>query len=109
MWILTTFGFFSIVQKPNDPTLTVRVADDLDRLRAQYLPTLGPNQAHGGTDYPVRAKVVAEELAHAMAEIVRDDLLQLQGRGRGRAGTPTLGSLPRGASLRKLEKSAKPS
>jgi hypothetical protein len=36
MWIFTTFGFFSVVQKePGDEFLTVRARDpkDLDRLR----------------------------------------------------------------------------
>jgi CHAD domain-containing protein len=35
MWLFTTVGFFSIVQKTNEPLLTVRarVADDLGQLR----------------------------------------------------------------------------
>jgi hypothetical protein len=35
MWLLTPFGFFSVVNKPGDPHLTVRsrVRADLDALR----------------------------------------------------------------------------
>lgn len=74
MWLLTTFGFFSTVKKPGDDHLTVRArcAGDLDRLRTQYLPSLSPTVAGAGTDYPFRAHVGVEELAQAMAEIVRD-------------------------------------
>lgn len=37
MWVLTTFGFFSVVQKRDTKHLTVwaRVRSDLDRLRAR--------------------------------------------------------------------------
>ena len=40
MWLFTTFGFFSAVQKPGDDFLTIRgrSAKDLDRLREKYLP-----------------------------------------------------------------------
>lgn len=74
MWLFTPFGFYSIVQKPGDTDLTVRarVRADLDALRARYLPTLGPVQARGGTDYPFRATVAREALADAMAAIARD-------------------------------------
>jgi hypothetical protein len=42
MWLFTTFGFFSVVQKSHSDGLTVRARDaaDLDRLRAEYLPEL---------------------------------------------------------------------
>ena len=42
MWLFTTSGFFSIVQKTGDVHLTVwaRVAADLDALRQRYLPAL---------------------------------------------------------------------
>jgi hypothetical protein len=40
MWIFTTIGFFSIVQKPRTDFLTVRarVASDLDDLRKKFMP-----------------------------------------------------------------------
>ena len=74
MWLFTTFGFFSAVQKPGDDFLTIRgrSAKDLDRLREQYLPSLGPTTTKGGTDYPCRARASHEDLAEAMGAIVGD-------------------------------------
>ena len=74
MWLFTTFGFFSAVQKPGDDFLTIRgrSAQDLDRLRERYLPALGPTTMGGGTDYPCRARASHEDLAEAMGAIVRD-------------------------------------
>lgn len=56
MWIVSTLGFFSIVQKPEDKasgTLTVRarVRSDLDALREAVLPALGPIGTSATTDY----------------------------------------------------------
>jgi len=74
MWIFTTFGFFSVVQKPGEELLCVRArsAADLDRLRGAYLPGLHPTQVGGGTDYPYRAHVDRTEFAGCLADIVRD-------------------------------------
>jgi len=74
MWIFTTFGFFSVVQKPGSSVLTVRARDrtDLDSLRARYLPSLSETVVGGGTDYPYRATVAHEDLAPAMSKIVAD-------------------------------------
>ena len=74
MWIFTTFGFFSVVQKQGSPLLTIRarVREDLDGLRDRYLPSLSPTIAGAGTDYRYRATVSHEHLALAMAAIVRD-------------------------------------
>ena len=74
MWLFTTFGFFSAVQKPGDDFLTIRgrSAKDLDRLRERYLPSLGPTTNVGGTDYPCRARASHEDLAEAMGAIGRD-------------------------------------
>lgn len=74
MWLLTPIGFFSAVRKPGDSTLTVRarVAGDLDSLRARYLPRLSPVDAHGGTDYPFRARCTQEEWAMALARMALD-------------------------------------
>ena len=63
MWLITNFGFFSVVQKSDDPklgTLTVRsrVREDLESLKEQYFKqTMGEIQVNTGTDYKYRAKV----------------------------------------------------
>jgi hypothetical protein len=83
MWIMTTIGFFSIVQKQGDEEFTVRArcAADLDRLR-ERVPALGPSDAKAGTDYPFRARIGKAELADAMSELVRNiELFELQIRG----------------------------
>ena len=70
MWIFTTFGFFSVVQKqPGDkfPTVRARDPEDLNRLR-ERLPELGPTQLEGG-DYCCRAKVPRAAFAAGMATI----------------------------------------
>ena len=77
MWLITNFGFFSVVQKPDDEgshTLTVRsrVKADLEALRDRYLPELGSITANAGTDYKYRAKVSRNALAAAHVRIVQD-------------------------------------
>ena len=77
MWLLTTFGFFSIVEKPEDRgagTLTVRarVRGDIVSLRAKYLPGLGDIQATPEGDYAWRARVLRAELAGALGRIALD-------------------------------------
>jgi len=52
MWLITSVGFFSIVEKPDDReagTLTIRarVREDLEALRRQFLPDLAPIQEGG--------------------------------------------------------------
>ncbi len=74
MWIFTTVGFFSVVQKPGDSFLTVRarVASDLDRLREKYMPELSKTINTHGTDYPYRATIGHEDLAKGMEKIAKD-------------------------------------
>ncbi len=74
MWLFTPFGFFSIVQKQEGDTLTIRarVREDLDRLREQYLPSLSSTVAGGGTDYPFRATAARKAVATAVARITED-------------------------------------
>ncbi len=77
MWLVTTFGYFSIVQKNSDRgagTLTVRarLRKDLELLKQKYLPTLGPIESRGGVDYPYRAKAPREDLAKAFAQAIMD-------------------------------------
>lgn len=73
MWLITTIGFFSVVQKPGDTILTVRarVADDLDRLREQYMPTLSATRANEGTDYPYRATIDHAAFAQGLAQLTQ--------------------------------------
>lgn len=52
--------------------MRARVASDLDALRSQYLPELGPTVAHAGTDYPYRARVARNALAGVAAGLVQD-------------------------------------
>lgn len=74
MWLFTTFGFFSIVEKAKGDTLTVRarVRSDLDRLRERYLPSLSETVANAGTDYPYRATASRADVADAMRRIAED-------------------------------------
>lgn len=74
MWLMTTCGFFSIVEKPGDRaagrlTLRARVRADLERLRDEALPGLGPIVEGGGTDYPFRAAAPRGEVAAALANL----------------------------------------
>jgi len=74
MWLITNFGFFSVVQKPRDSQLTVRARSrkDLATLREKYLPQLGEIIQGGGTDYQYRAKVSHQDFAQALQQIVMD-------------------------------------
>ncbi len=77
MWIMTTIGFFSIVQKPEDKrddmlTIRSRVKSDLIALRDQYLPSLDPIVAHGGTDYQYRARAHRTDVSAALQKLTQD-------------------------------------
>lgn len=77
MWILTHFGFFSVVQKPGDKaagliTVRTRVRADLENLRDRYLPDMGAIEADAGTDYHYRARVPHQSFARAAGEIALD-------------------------------------
>ena len=74
MWIISTVGFFSVVQKQGQAGLTIRsrVLADLERLREQYLPTLGKIIDFGGTDYPFRAVASRAAVAAAVGKIAKD-------------------------------------
>lgn len=71
MWILTTIGFFSVVRKPGDKILTIRArcGGDLDRLRAQFMPTLSATITGAGTDYPVRGTISPADFAQGLAQM----------------------------------------
>ncbi len=77
MWIMTTIGFFSIVQKPEDKcdnklTIRSRVKSDLIALRDQYLQNLGPIIAHSGTDYQYRASASRDDISAALQKLTQD-------------------------------------
>jgi len=72
MWLITTTGFYSIVEKPWDReggTLTVRARAwaDLDALRTNGLPELGEVKEDPGADYRFRAQAPRAAVAQAVA------------------------------------------
>lgn len=71
MWLFTTTGFYSIVQKPGETRLTVRtrVRSDLDRLRKKYLPELSETFVDVGTDYRYRAFVDHAAFGRGLARV----------------------------------------
>lgn len=98
MWLMTRYGFFSIVEKPADReagTLTVRarVRADLDALREHALPGLGPIVEHAGSDYRFRARAARSDVAAALAALVdgldypnfKDEVARRQGTARAAA------------------------
>lgn len=95
MWIQSTVGAFSIVQKPWDAardTLTIRsrVRQDLDGLRTIYLPDLGPTQYDANADYHYRAVAPRASVMAAMSALMGDvtypdfksEILRVQGPER---------------------------
>lgn len=92
MWIVSTIGFFSVVEKPWDReqgTLTVRarVRADLEALRELYLPLLGGIVEDGTADYRFRAQAPREAVAVALAALARgidyDNFKAAVGRRQG--------------------------
>jgi hypothetical protein len=76
MWLFTTTGFFSIVEKPEDRaagklTVRARVKSDLAALRSRYLPELGPINERTG-DYRFHAKAPRRAVARALALAAED-------------------------------------
>jgi 8-oxo-dGTP pyrophosphatase MutT (NUDIX family) len=74
MWLFTPIGFFSIVQKPlsNSLTIRARVRDDLETLRATYLPDLSETVENAGTDYPYRATATHAAFSDALSRIAKN-------------------------------------
>lgn len=76
MWLFTTRGFFSVVQKWDDPAqvqVRARIAADLDELR-EACPALGATIQLKNTDYPYRAIVSKEALGEAVKKLVVEQL-----------------------------------
>lgn len=95
MWLLTSFGFFSVVQKSGDAqtnTLTIRsrVRADLEALRDRVLPGLGEVCESESNDYRFRAAAPRAEVAAAMAAMVnaldysnfKSEVAKVQGAAR---------------------------
>ena len=75
MWLYTTCGFFSVVedrQEPDRLVVRARVRGDLDNLREQYLPELGPTIDTPERDYQHRAYVGREDFARGLAALAMD-------------------------------------
>lgn len=74
MWLFTTFGFFSIVQKEPGDVLTIRARAraDLDRLREGPLPSLSRTIETRRADYRYRATAHRAEVAEALRRIADD-------------------------------------
>ncbi|TFG44539.1 MAG: hypothetical protein E4H41_07465 [Gemmatimonadales bacterium] len=71
MWLITTTGFYSIVQKPWDEeggTLTVRARAkaDLGALRSAGLPELGEVKEDTDADYRFRAQAPCAAVSRAV-------------------------------------------
>jgi hypothetical protein len=94
MWVITTKGFYSAVQKNGDPpgTLTVRARAKQDLLNLKVeglLPNLEIIE-QAGTDYPFRIKVTSAEWARVMASLAldvdypnfKDEVGRVQGKAR---------------------------
>jgi len=77
MWLITTFGFFSIVDKQAGKsagvfTVRSRVRQDLERLKSSYLPELTEIVVGGGTDYRYRGTAPKQAVARAFGEAIAD-------------------------------------
>lgn len=95
MWLVTEFGFFSVVRKPGDAeegmlTVRARVRGDLEALGRRYLPTMGPIKTSKANDYRFRARAPRAAVASAMALAVegigyanfKSRVRETQGSGR---------------------------
>lgn len=71
MWLFTSTGFYSVVQKPGESRLTVRarVRSDLERLRKKYMPELSETFVDVGTDYRYRAFVDHAAFGRGLARV----------------------------------------
>lgn len=77
MWLVTTFGFYSVVEKawdrePGTLTVRARAREDLEALRSRYLPDLGAIAEDESADYRFRAQAPREKVVEAFSRAVRD-------------------------------------
>ncbi len=94
MWLITSFGFFSVVEKMGDReqgvlTVRSRVRGDLEVLRRRWLPTMGPVKESKLSDYKFRARApkaaVASAFALAIEDISYQNFKSEVGRSQGHA------------------------
>lgn len=97
IWIQTSIGFFSIVQKEEDQqhdqlTIRSRVRSDLEALRFLHLPSLGCITENHRSDYLYRAKVSKPDFAVAMSQMIgsigysnfKNEVQTVQGKDRAK-------------------------
>jgi hypothetical protein len=77
MWLITSFGFFSVVEKREDQgrdTLTIRARSkkDLANLKKYYLPTMEDVRTNEGTDYRYRASAPRDDIAKAFMQAIQE-------------------------------------
>ncbi len=94
MWLMTNFGFFSIVMKEGEEHLTVRARakEDLMNLKERYLPDAGAIEVSDYTDYRYRIHVPREVFSEAVRDIALDidypnfksSVARRQGKARAR-------------------------
>lgn len=77
MWVLTPFGFFSVVQKSFEPhgvlTIRARSRGDLENLRDQYLESkMSQIIEDVHADYQFRATVINKDWAEAVGQMSMD-------------------------------------
>lgn len=110
MWMITTRGFYSAVQKRNDPpnmlTIRARAREDLENL-SDLLPDIEIKDG-GGTDYPYRTRVLVSDWARVCATLAlevdysnfKDEVKKKQGKARAdiymRIWSALLSLTPRG-------------
>lgn len=94
MWLMTSIGFFSIVEKHEDRkdgmvTIRARVLGDLEALRL-YLPKMGLIVTSENSDYRYRVRAHKVDAAYALLKITmtvdytnfKDQVLRVQGHER---------------------------
>lgn len=95
IWIQTSIGFFSIVEKPEDQqydqlTIRSRIRSDLEALKLLFLPTMGRIAENHRSDYLYRAKVSKSDFAAAMSQMIgsigysnfKNEVQSVQGKKR---------------------------
>jgi hypothetical protein len=95
MWLITKFGFFSVVEKPSDQgegslTIRARSKKDLENLKKNYLPEMSEIETSDNTDYKYRATAPREYIAEAFMQAIqdihysnfKDEVKKKQGHGR---------------------------
>jgi hypothetical protein len=77
MWLITKFGFFSVVEKPSDQgegslTIRARSKKDLMNLKKNYLPEMSEIETSDNTDYKYRATAPRKYIAEAFMQAIQD-------------------------------------